>query len=52
MLEQVAQGGDGVTDPGAVQGTFSGLVGNTGGRWMVGLNGLVGLFQPCNSMIQ
>ena len=45
-------GGGEVTVPGGVQGTFScctmahGLVGNIGGRWMVGLDDLGGLFQP------
>ena len=52
MLEWTAQGGGGVTDPGGVEETFRccteghGLVGNTGGRWMVGLHHLGGLFQP------
>ena len=44
--------GGGVTDPGGVQGTFRhfierhGLVRTIGDRWMVGLDDLVGLFQP------
>ena len=48
----VAQGGGGVTVSGGVQemwrcGTWRrGLVGNIGGRWMVGLDDLGGLFQP------
>ena len=51
-LEWAAQGGDGVTNPGGVQGTFRcyvegrGLVRAIGGGWMVGLDDLVGLFQP------
>ena len=51
MLEQAAQGGGGAIVPGGVQ-TFtccnegSGLVGNIGDRWKVGLDDLVGLFQP------
>ena len=45
-------GSGGVTKPGGVQGTSRccaegrGLVGNIGGRWVVGLDGLGGLFQP------
>ena len=52
MLEWAVRGGGGVTIPGGVQETFRcctegrGLVGNTGDRWMVGLHGLGGLFQP------
>ena len=52
MLEWAAQGGGGVTNPGGVQGMFRccvegrGLVGNIGDRWKVGLDDLVGLFQP------
>ena len=44
--------GGGVTVPGGVQETFEcctegrGLVGNIGDRWMAGLDGLRGLFQP------
>ena len=47
VLEQAAQRGRGVTDPGGVQETFRcctkghGLVG-----WLVGLDDLGGLFQP------
>lgn len=47
-----AQGGDGVTDPGGVTEMLRcctekhGLVGNTGGRWIVGMDDLEGLFQP------
>ena len=50
--EWAAQGGGGVTDPGGVQGTFGccvegyGLARTIGDRWMVGLDGLIGLFQP------
>jgi len=45
-------GSGGVTNPGGVQGTCRccaegrGLVGNIGRRWMIGLDGLEGLFQP------
>ena len=52
MLEWAAQGVGGVTDPGGVQGTLRhsveghGLVRTTGDRCMVGLDDLVGLFQP------
>ena len=52
MLQWAAQGGGGVAVPGGVQEVFQcctdrhGLVGNTGGRRMVGLDGLGGLFQP------
>ena len=52
MLEQAAQGGGGVTDPGGVQETFRchteghGLVGNIGEKWKVGLDDVRGLFQP------
>ena len=52
MLEWAAQGGGGVTDPGGVQGTFRlcvegrVLVRTIGDRWTVGLDDLVGLFQP------
>ena len=50
-LEWAAQGDGGVTIPGGVQETFRcseghGLVGDIGGRWMVGLDGLGGLSQP------
>ena len=51
MLEWAAQGGDGVTNPGDVQGMFRcyleghGLVGNTGDKRTVGQGDLVGLFQ-------
>jgi len=52
VLEQAAQRGRGVTDPGGVQETFRcctgrhGLEGNMGGRGMVRLDDLGGLFQP------
>ena len=45
-MEQAAQGGGGVTDPGGVQETCScgtegyGLVSSIGGRWVVGLDDL------------
>jgi len=51
-LEWAAQGRGGVTDPAGVQEMFRcctegyGSVGNIGGRWMVGLEDLGGLFQP------
>ena len=51
-LEWAAQGGGEVTVPGGIQGTFRccteghGLMGNIGGRWMVELDDLGGLFQP------
>ena len=51
-MKWAAQGGSGVTDPGGVQGTFGfcveehGLLRTIGDRWMVGLDALVGLFQP------
>ena len=51
-LEWVAQGGGGVTVPGGVQGKVGhgawghGLVGDIGGRGMVGPDDLGGLFQP------
>ena len=51
-LEWTAQGGGGVTDPGAVQGMFGhcveghGLVRTIGDGWMVGLCDPVCLFQP------
>ena len=56
-MEQAAQVGGGVTIPGGVQGTFGcctegrGLVGNIGGRWMVGLGDLRGLSNLGNSVI-
>jgi len=52
VLEWAVQGGGGVTDPRGVQGTFRscvegcGLVRTIGDWWMVGLDDLVGLFQP------
>ena len=51
MLEWAAQGGGGITDPGGVQEMFRHveehcLVRTTGDSWMVGLDDLVGLFQP------
>ena len=52
VLEWVAQGGDGVTNPGDVQGMVRhcvaghGLVRTIGDRWTAGLDDLVGLFQP------
>ena len=52
VLEWAAQEGGEVTDPGGVQGMFRhcveghALVGTTGDMWMVGLDDLVGLFQP------
>ena len=51
-MEHAAQRSDGVTVPGGVQEIWNfstkerGLVGNVGGRWMVGLGDLSGLFQP------
>ena len=50
-LEQAAQGVGGVTVPVGVQETVRcteehGLVGNTGDGWRVGLDDLIGLFQP------
>ena len=51
MLEWAAQGGGGITNPVGIQEMFRrcteghGLVGNTGGSWMVGLDDLGGLFQ-------
>jgi len=53
VLEQAAQGGGGLTDPGGVQEMLTccteghGLVGSTGGKWVVGLDELGGLLQPC-----
>ena len=47
-LERAAQGGGGVS-PGGVKGTFRCCTerhGNTGGRWIVGLDDIEGLFQP------
>ena len=52
MLEWVAQGADGVTDPEGVQGMFRrcfdghALVRTIGDGWMVGPDDLVPLFQP------
>ena len=52
MLEWAAQGRGGVTERGCVQGTFRfcaeghGLMRTVGDGWMVGLDDLVGLFQP------
>ena len=54
-MEWAAQGRGGVTDPAGVQEMFRcctegyGSVGNIGGRWMVGLEDLGGLFQPWQS---
>jgi len=51
VLERVALRGCGVTITGGVQEIFGccteghGLVGNIGGRWMVGLDDLGSLFQ-------
>jgi len=51
-MEWAAQGGGGIINPGDVQGTFRrcfegrGLVRTIGDRWLVGLDDLVGLFQP------
>jgi len=50
-LEWAAQGSGGITNPGGVQGTFRcveghSLVRTVGGRWMVGLDDLIGLLQP------
>ena len=51
-LEWAPQRGGGVTNPGAIQGTFGrcvegrGLVRTVGEGWMVGLGDPVGLFQP------
>ena len=54
MLEGAAQGGDRVTVPVGVQETLDVVVrdvakweGNGGGRWVVGLDDLRGLFLPC-----
>jgi len=52
VLQWASQGGGGVTDPGGVQGMFAccvegrGLVRTIGGRWTVGLDDPVGVFQP------
>jgi len=49
LLEWVAQGSGGVSDPGGIQGRCTeghGSVGNTGDMWTVGLDDLKGLFQP------
>lgn len=52
IIDWAAQGGGGVTKPGGVHGMFRccveghGSVTNVGDRWMVGLDDLVGLFQP------
>ena len=51
MLKWAAQGGGGVTHPGGVQGTRSCVEGHAlvkaiGDRQTVGLDDLVGLFQP------
>lgn len=52
MLEWTAQGSGGVSVPGGVQELFRcgtegcGLVGSTGGGWVVGLDDHGGLFQP------
>ena len=52
MLGWTALGGGGDTDPGGVQEVCRccteghGLVGNIGGRWMIGMDDLGGLFQP------
>ena len=53
-LEGAAQGGDRATVPVGVQGTLDVVVrdvakweGNIGGRWVVGLDDLRGLFLPC-----
>jgi len=51
VLEWAAQGGGGVTHPGGVQGTRSCVEGHAlvkaiGDRQTVGLDDLVGLFQP------
>ena len=53
-LEEAAQGGDRVPVPAGVQGTLDDVVrdvakweGNGGGRWVVGLDDLRGLFLPC-----
>jgi len=51
-LAQAAQGGSGVTVFRDVQEIFRcgtkvhSVVGNTGGRWVVGLDNLSGVFQP------
>ena len=51
-MEGTIQGRGGVTDLGGVQGTFRccveghGLMRTVGDGWMVGLDDLVGLFQP------
>lgn len=46
-MEWVAEGGGGVTVPVGVQGKFGcGLVGDIGGRGLVGPDDLEGLFQP------
>ena len=52
--KRLPQGGDGVTVPGGVKETcrcFSkghGLVGNIGGRWLVGLDDLSGFYDSMN----
>jgi len=52
VVEWAAQGGDGDTNPGGVQGMFRhcveehGLMRTVGDGWTVGLDDLVGLFQP------
>ena len=47
MLEWAAQGGGGVTIPGPADVLRDMLQwGNNGGRWMVGLDDIRGLFQP------
>lgn len=46
---QTMQGGGGVTDPGGDQECGDGALramDSTGGRWMTGLGGLRGLFDP------
>jgi len=52
VLEWAAQGGGEVTVPGGIQEACRcyteghGLVGSIGGRWTVGLDDLICLFQP------
>ena len=57
VFSNLNDGGGGVTDPGGVQRAFGccveghGLAGTIGNGRTVGLDDLVGPFQPCDSMI-